>query len=81
MANRRQHTEDRYEIIQDRVINHTNIFISSTSFTWYTVNEALDLLRQAGYEDVQAHADFEFVPAAADETSYIALGRRPTEPA
>ena len=77
VARRVQHTEDRYEIIKDGAIVRSENYVSSPSLTWYTVDEALGLLREAGFDEVQAHADFEFVPAAADETSYIVLGKRP----
>jgi hypothetical protein len=77
VPNRLQDVEDRYEIIQDGVVVHSENYISPAYLTWYTVDEALDLLREAGYSDVQAHADFKFEPAAADETSYIVLGKRP----
>lgn len=75
---RLQHTEDRYEIIQDGLVVHSENYVASPTLTWYPVSEALDLLREAGLVDVEAHADFEFVPAADDETSYIVLGRRPS---
>ena len=77
VANRLQDTEDRYEIIQDGVVTRTEYYAASPSLTWYPVDEALELVREAGFSEVQAHADFEFVPAAADETSYIVLGKRP----
>ena len=78
-ADRRlQHVEDRYEIINDGLIVESQNYIAATYLTWYTVNEALDLLREAGFVEVQAHADFEFVPASEEETSYIVLGKRPS---
>ena len=75
---RLQHVEDRYEIIQDGVIVESENYVSSAYLTWYNVNEALDLVRGAGFSEVQAHADFEFVPVAPEETSYIVLGKRPS---
>lgn len=77
VANRIQHVEDRYEIIRDDEIIASELYSSPSYLTWYTVEEALDLVREAGFSDVQAHADFKFEPAAADETSYIVLGKRP----
>ena len=75
---RLQGTEDRYEIILDGEIIESENFLSPSFLTWYTVNELLDLLREAGFSEVQAHADFNFEPAAEDETSYIVLGKRPS---
>ncbi len=77
VANRLQHVEDRYEIIKDGAVIQSENYISPAYLTWYTVNEALDLVREAGFSEVQAHADFEFTPAAPEETSYIVLGKRP----
>ena len=65
-----------YEIIQDGIVVHSKNYVSSAYLTWYTVGEALDLARDAGFSDVQAHADFKFVPAAEYETNYIVLGKR-----
>ena len=78
VAKRLQDVEDRYEIIQEGVIIESENYVSSAYLTWYTVSEALDLVREAGFSEVQAHADFEFVPASPEETSYIVLGKRPT---
>jgi SAM-dependent methyltransferase len=78
VARRLQHVEDRYEIIQNDVIIQSENYIGSAYLTWYSVNEALDLVREAGFSAVQAHADFEFVPASEEETSYIVLGKRPS---
>lgn len=75
---RLQDVEDRYEIIEDGAVTHSENYSAHSYLTWYSVNEALDLVRGAGFSDVQAHADFEFVPALPEETSYIVLGKRPT---
>jgi len=75
--NRIQHTEDRYEIIKDDKIIHSETYISSPFLTWYKCSEAVEYLKQAGFTDVHAHSDFKFEPATDDDTSYIVLGKKP----
>jgi ubiquinone/menaquinone biosynthesis C-methylase UbiE len=77
VPNRLQNTEDRYEIIKDDQIIASQSFVGEPYLTWYPVSEAIDLLEEAGFVAVGAHADFTFEPAAIDETSYIVLGKRP----
>lgn len=77
LPNRLQNTEDRYEIIRDGQIIDSQSFTGQPYLTWYTVGEAIDLLVEAGYLDVGAHADFRFEPAAEEESSYIVFGKRP----
>lgn len=77
LPQRWQHTEERYEIIRDGEIIQSATYVSSPCLTWYTVSEALALLRAAGFVDVRAHADFKFEPASDDDTSYVVLGKRP----
>lgn len=77
VENRLQHTEDRYEIIVDDQITHSESYVSSPFLTWYRCSEALKYLKGAGFTDVHAHSDFTFEPATDEDTSYIVLGRRP----
>jgi ubiquinone/menaquinone biosynthesis C-methylase UbiE len=77
VENRLQHTEDRYEIIKDDQIVHSESYVSSPFLTWYKCSEALEYLRQAGFSDVHAHSDFKFEPATDEDTNYIVLGKRP----
>ena len=76
IENRIQHTEDRYEIIVNGEIVQSETYLSSPFLTWYTVDEALELVKEAGFADVHAHANFTFEPASPDETSYVVLGTR-----
>lgn len=77
VENRIQHTEDRYEIIKDGQIIHSESYISSPSLTWYKPSEAEAYLKQAGFSEVHTHSDFRFSPATDEDTSYIVLGKRP----
>jgi SAM-dependent methyltransferase len=74
---RLQHTEDRYEVVLDGQIVQSESYISSPFLTWYSLAQALDLLRSNGFVDVRAHSDFKFEPASDQDTSYIVLGNRP----
>lgn len=72
-----QHTEDRYEVILNGDIIQSESYLSSPFLTWYSLEQALDLLQSAGFAHVRAHSDFTFNPATAEDTSYIVLGNRP----
>jgi ubiquinone/menaquinone biosynthesis C-methylase UbiE len=76
VENRIQHTEDRYEIIKDGKIIHSESYISSPFLTWYKCSEALEHLRQAGFSGVNAHSNFKPEPATDEDTSYVVLGKR-----
>jgi Methyltransferase domain len=76
--NRLQHTEDRYEIIRDGELVHSESYISSPFLTWYKCSEAIRFLENAGFTDVHAHSDFEFVPATDEDMSFIVLGIKRT---
>ncbi len=52
---------------------------SSPFLTWYPLQDALDLLREAGYIQVEAHSDFTFQPATDKDTSFIVLGTKPDD--
>ena len=77
LGNRLQHTEDRYEILKDNQIVHSESYVSSPFLTWYKCSEALEYLRQAGFLDVHAHSNFKFEPASDEDPNYTVLGRRP----
>jgi hypothetical protein len=75
--NRIQDTEDRYEVILDGETIQTETYVASPFLTWYPLEQALDLLREAGYINVHAHSDFTFKPATEVDTSFIVLGQKP----
>ena len=77
VEHRIQHTEDRYEIIKDDNIIHSETYVSSPFLTWYKCSEAVEYLKQAGFSDVYAHSNFKFEPATDDDSSYIVLGKKP----
>lgn len=77
VENRLQDTEDRYEIIVDGNIVHSESYVSAPYLTWYKASEAIEHLERAGFVDVITHADFKFEAATDDDTSYIVLGKRP----
>ncbi len=73
---RLQHTEDRYEVVQDGEVLESETYRASPFLTWYSLSEALALLERTGFKDVHAHSDFTFEPATDRDTSYIVLGKR-----
>jgi ubiquinone/menaquinone biosynthesis C-methylase UbiE len=74
---RLQHTEDRYEVVIEGRVAQSESYVASPFLTWYPLEEALALLREAGFADVRAHSDFKFAPATSEDTSFIVLGNKP----
>ena len=77
VPHRLQSTEYRYEIVKDGMIIQSETYATSPDLTWYPLNEALDLLKAAGFVEVRTHSDFTFDPATDADTSYSVLGKRP----
>jgi ubiquinone/menaquinone biosynthesis C-methylase UbiE len=71
---RLQHTEDRYEIIVDGQIVHSETYIRSPALTWMPPAEALALLEEAGFVNVRGVHDFTDRPVQDDDRSYVVFG-------
>jgi hypothetical protein len=74
---RLQHTEDRYEVLKDGQVIESESYLASPFLTWYSLDESLALLEEAGFVDVRAHSDFKFEAATEEDTSFIVLGKKP----
>ena len=77
LNHRIQNTFDRYEIIKDGEIIEREDYSWSPALTWYFPSEAVDLLKEAGFIDVQAYRDFTLEPATDKDQSYTVEGNRP----
>lgn len=74
---RLQHTEDRYELVRDGQVVHSETYVASPFLTWRPLGEALAMLCENGFVDVRADSDFKFAPATDRDSSFIVLGNRP----
>jgi hypothetical protein len=77
VPHRLQSTEYRYEVVKDGAIIQSETYATSPDLTWYSLDDALDLLKTAGFVDVRAHANFTFESATDADTSFSVLGTRP----
>ncbi len=76
MPNRLQHTEDRYEIIVDDQVVHTEFHSRSPALTWFPASEAIQMLAEAGFVDVAVYSDFTEEPATDEDHSYTIVGKK-----
>ena len=74
---RLQHTEDRYEVLKDGQVIESESYLASPFLTWYSLDEALALMEEAGFVDARAHSDFKFEAATEEDTSFIVLAKKP----
>lgn len=68
------HEEDRYELIVDGEIVHTEHDARSPATREYRLDQALRLYEDAGLHDVHATSGFSFAPASAEDDVFCVLG-------
>lgn len=76
VPHRRQHTQDRYEIILEGEVLETESYELSPYLTWYLASEAVGLVERAGFVEVCAQRDFTREPATDADTRYVVIGRK-----
>jgi SAM-dependent methyltransferase len=76
---RLEHTEDRYQVTSDGQVLAEEHHRRSPATRDYTAAEALQLYRQAGFEDVQVISSFskDFEPVKPDDWIVTVIGLRP----
>lgn len=72
-----QDAEDRYEILVDGEVVHSETHVQKPETRWYTQEQAIDLFRSAGFVNVQALSGFSFEPAKPEDTLFCILAERP----
>jgi SAM-dependent methyltransferase len=77
LAERLEHSEDRYEVVVDGEVTRTEHHTRSPSARWYTLEEATDLLHAAGYTDLRAVRGFEREPATERDRIFTVFASRP----
>jgi ubiquinone/menaquinone biosynthesis C-methylase UbiE len=78
-ATRLEHTEDRYQVTLDGQVLAEEHHQRSPATRDYTAAEAIQLYRQAGFEDVQVISGFskDFEPVKPDDWIVTVIGLRP----
>jgi SAM-dependent methyltransferase len=70
------HDESIFEVDRDGKVVQSETIRCSPSGRWYTPQQAIELYRAAGFEDVQVLGGFEHRPMREDERLFCVLGRR-----
>ncbi len=76
LRNKLEHTEDRYELLSDAEVIHTEHHKRSPATRWYSQEETLALFRDAGFSDITMLKGFTFEPATPDDDLFTILARR-----
>jgi ubiquinone/menaquinone biosynthesis C-methylase UbiE len=66
--------EDRFEIELDGKIIQTEVQLQTPEGRWYTQEQAVDLFRQAGFQNIQLFKGFTHEPAQPDDQTFCVLG-------
>ena len=73
-----EHTENRYDVLQDGEIIASETHVRSPATRWYTQQQAEQLYRDAGFTHLQIFRGFEHVPAEPGDTIFSILGEKAT---
>lgn len=74
---RLQHTRDRCEVLDGDEVVATENHERSPTARWYSLEQALELYRAAGFEDVCATRGFTHETAVASDDLFVVTGTRP----
>ncbi len=69
-----EHTEDRYELLRDGEIVFTENHKRSPAVRWYTQEEAVALLREAGFDKVNVYKEFTWDLARPEDWMFTVVG-------
>lgn len=75
-AQQLDHEENRYEVLRDDIIVHTEMHSRSPGARWYSQSQAIACYERAGFTDVTAMSGFTFESASPEDTTFCVLGRR-----
>jgi hypothetical protein len=70
-------TIDRYEIIRDGKVIAFEEHRQSPATRSYTQEQAINLYREAGFEDIQLFREFTFEPVKPEDMTFSVLGFKP----
>lgn len=72
-----QHTENRYELVQDEEVVYTELYRRSPATRNYSLAEILALVEDAGFANVHAVSGESNKPASAEDDVFKIFGVRP----
>ena len=73
---RLEHTQDRHRVIREGTLLAEEEHQRSPATRWYSLDEARDLFRQAGFEEPAAYQAFSQSPAQSGDTIFTLVGSR-----
>ena len=71
-----QHEENRYEVVRQGVVIHSELLGRSPCVRWYSQAQALALYEEAGFTVVMTTSGFTLDPASAEDTTFCILATR-----
>jgi ubiquinone/menaquinone biosynthesis C-methylase UbiE len=77
MAQQLESTEDEYELVRDGRVVAAEARARSPATRWYTQEQAVALLREAGFAGVRLTSGFTQEPARPEDTLFCAVATRP----
>jgi hypothetical protein len=72
-----EHTEDRFEMWLDDVMVKEEYHSRSPATRWYTLDQAQELYRSAGFANTRAVKEFTSEPIDEDEPLFCIFGSKP----
>lgn len=67
----------RYEVIEDGAVTRSEEQGHVPTLRWYSLDQALALVAEAGFIDLVATSDSSFEPASAADGRFKIVGKRP----
>ncbi len=71
-----QSTENKFELVKDNEVIHTEIISQSPATRNYVPSEAIQLVEEVGFSDVIAVSGYSDEPATAEDGNFHVFGRR-----
>lgn len=72
-----EHTIDRYEIIKDGQVIQAEEHHQSPATRSYTQEQAIDLYKRAGFQEILVYSSFTFEPVKPEDTVFSIIGIKP----
>ena len=77
LINNLEHTQDRYEVIQNGAVVASQSFARSPATRGYTQAQAVEIYQAAGFGPIRLTSDFTQEPAKAEDTVFVVWGVKP----
>ena len=72
-----EHTIDRYEVIRDGQVVQSEEHHQSPATRSYKQDNAVDLFKQAGFQEIEVFSEFTFEPVKPEDMIFSVVGKKP----